>query len=236
MTKPLTLTIRGSSGGGVSNHNDLSGIQGGTASEYYHLTSAEHVINTQAANTTLSGYLTSTDWNTFNGKQSALGFTPEDVSNKENTTIDTSTTKYPTVNLLNTGLSSKENVANKENTTIDTSTSKYPTVNLLKVGLDLKQDAITFKEVSFDYRIKITNNIIIVQNTTADITLDLPTVKYAYKKIFNVVNESSFKVTLQARDFDTFYTNTQTLELTNTGESVQIAAFKRWHILNRFIP
>lgn len=34
--------------------------------------------------------------------QGVLGFTPEDSANKENTTIDTSTTKYPTVNLLKT--------------------------------------------------------------------------------------------------------------------------------------
>lgn len=32
----------------------------------------------------------------LNGKQNSLGFTPENVSNKENTTLDTSTTKYPT--------------------------------------------------------------------------------------------------------------------------------------------
>ena len=40
-------------------------------------------------------------------KEDALGFTPENIANKENTTIDTSTTKYPTVNLLKTGLDAK---------------------------------------------------------------------------------------------------------------------------------
>jgi len=44
-------------------------------------------------------------------KQNSLGFTAENVSNKENTTIDTSTTKYPTVNLLKTGLDTKQNIA-----------------------------------------------------------------------------------------------------------------------------
>lgn len=34
------------------------------------------------SNTTTSGYLSSTDWNTFNNKQNALGFTPEDSANK----------------------------------------------------------------------------------------------------------------------------------------------------------
>lgn len=52
-------------------HNDLGSIQGGAATEYYHLTSAQHTIATQAASSTLSGYLSSTDWNTFNSKQPA---------------------------------------------------------------------------------------------------------------------------------------------------------------------
>jgi hypothetical protein len=60
--------------GSAQNHNSLSGLQGGTANEYYHLTSAQHTIATQAATTSLSGYLTSTDWNTFNDKsESASG-------------------------------------------------------------------------------------------------------------------------------------------------------------------
>jgi hypothetical protein len=48
------------------------------------------------------------------GKQDSLGFTPENVANKENSTIDTNTTKYPTVNLLKTGLDAKLNVTNPE--------------------------------------------------------------------------------------------------------------------------
>lgn len=194
LTTPIIIT-----------HNELTGLQGGSSDQYYHLTNSQHTVATQAASVSLNGYLTSTDWSTFNGKQNALGFTPENVSNKENTTIDTSTTKYPTVNLL-------------------------------KTGLDLKQDVIAFKSIEFDYRIKITNNIIIVQNTTADIILELPTIKYAYKKIFNIVNETSFKVTLQARDFDTFYNGSSTVSLNTNGEAIQIAAYKGWHILSKFVP
>lgn len=41
-------------------------------------------------------------------KQNTIGYTPENVANKENVTIDTDTTKYPTVNLLKTGLDAKE--------------------------------------------------------------------------------------------------------------------------------
>ena len=36
-----------------------------------------------------------------------LGFTPENVANKENTTLDTSTTKYPTNNLVKTNIDTK---------------------------------------------------------------------------------------------------------------------------------
>jgi hypothetical protein len=38
-------------------------------------------ISVKVANTSQSGYLTSTDWNTFNGKQAALGYTPLNPAN-----------------------------------------------------------------------------------------------------------------------------------------------------------
>jgi len=38
--------------------------------------SANRTLSIPAASTTINGYLTSVDWNTFNGKQAALGFTP----------------------------------------------------------------------------------------------------------------------------------------------------------------
>lgn len=46
------------------------------------------------ASTSQSGYLSNTDWNTFNNKQPALGYTPEDVANKT-ATQSSSTTTYP---------------------------------------------------------------------------------------------------------------------------------------------
>ncbi|UOF77672.1 tail fiber protein [Caudoviricetes sp.] len=65
----FTQTFASSS---VPVHNDLSGLQGGVSSEYYHLTNSEHTVATQAATTSVNGYLTSTDWTTFNSKQAAL--------------------------------------------------------------------------------------------------------------------------------------------------------------------
>ena len=62
----------------------------------------------ETASSSQKGLLSSTDWNTFNGKQSSLGFTPENVSNKQ-TDLTASSTKYPTVDAVNTGLSSKQN-------------------------------------------------------------------------------------------------------------------------------
>lgn len=85
-------------------HNSTSGIQGGTAGEYNHLTNAQVTnLNNQsgtntgdetktsietklgAATSSNNGYLTSTDWNTFNNKQAALGYTPAN----QTTTIST---------------------------------------------------------------------------------------------------------------------------------------------------
>ena len=58
-------------GTSVGDHSQLSNLQGGTAAEYYHLTSAQHTIATQAATTDVSGYLSTTDWDTFNNKANA---------------------------------------------------------------------------------------------------------------------------------------------------------------------
>lgn len=59
-------------GAAVSEHNNLGGLQGGSVTEYYHLTSPQHTIATQAATGSTSGYLTSGDWTTFNNKENAL--------------------------------------------------------------------------------------------------------------------------------------------------------------------
>lgn len=55
--------------------------------------------------------LTDTPWQTASNwsvLEWNIGYVPENVANKENTTIDTNTTKYPTVNLLKTGLDTKQ--------------------------------------------------------------------------------------------------------------------------------
>ena len=45
----------------INDHNLLYDLQGGTASEYYHLTSAEHTVATQTASTVANGVMSSSD-------------------------------------------------------------------------------------------------------------------------------------------------------------------------------
>jgi hypothetical protein len=49
----------------ITLHNNLAGLQGGTASEMYHLTANQATIATQAATSGQAGYLTAADWTAF---------------------------------------------------------------------------------------------------------------------------------------------------------------------------
>ena len=58
-------------------------------------------LSIQVANGSQNGYLSSTDWTTFNSKQSAIGYTPENQANKStNTSLGTSDTLYPSQNAV----------------------------------------------------------------------------------------------------------------------------------------
>ncbi len=106
----------------------------------------------------------------LNAKQASLGFTPENVANKENTTLDTSTTKYPTNNLVKTyvdaGLAGKqntigftpENVANKAINLTSPDNTKYPTTQAVSSALSGKQDSLGFTP----------ENVANKENTTLD--------------------------------------------------------------------
>lgn len=68
-------------------------------------------IQVAQASGSTNGYLSSADWTTFNSKQNALGYTPEDVANKDNGTLTTSSTTYPTSNAVKTAVDAKVNKA-----------------------------------------------------------------------------------------------------------------------------
>jgi hypothetical protein len=82
-----------SSSATATDHNALAGLQGGIASEYYHLSSAQHTQATQTASGSQTGLLSSTDWTTFNSKESALTFSTGLTRATNTITSDISTGK-----------------------------------------------------------------------------------------------------------------------------------------------
>ena len=72
-----------------------------------------HTLRIGTASGSNNGLLTSTDWTTFNNKQVALGFTPENVANKTtSTSLGTSDTLYPSQNAVKSYIDTQ--VATKE--------------------------------------------------------------------------------------------------------------------------
>ena len=64
--------------------------------------SANRTLSIPQATTSVSGYLSSTDWTMFNNKQAALGFTAENTANKQNSlAVDGTGAKFPTVDAVN---------------------------------------------------------------------------------------------------------------------------------------
>lgn len=140
----------------------------GTSGTDFGISSAAgvHTFNLPTASSTKRGLLSLTDWSIFNGKQAALGFTPEDVSNKTNTVVgnETSTTKYLSVKgyydylvglvwltaqLFGTwmfGLSAKTTPVNADSIVIsdsaDSNKAKNLTFNNLKAALKTYFDTI----------------------------------------------------------------------------------------------
>jgi hypothetical protein len=88
-TDGSTLSWTSFSGGGITSLNGLTAaVQAfavGTSGTDFNIVSAltTHTFNLPVASATNTGKLSSADWSTFNGKQNALGFTPEDVANKQ---------------------------------------------------------------------------------------------------------------------------------------------------------
>lgn len=72
---------------------------------------ADRTLSIQQATSLQNGYLSSTDWSTFNNKQNSLGYTAENQANKEDLVLDNSSIKYPTNNLVKTNVDLKADIA-----------------------------------------------------------------------------------------------------------------------------
>jgi hypothetical protein len=94
-----TFTVTGITAGltalnGLTEH--VQNLAVGTSGTDFAISSATgtHTFNLPIASASNTGKLSSVDWSTFNGKQNALGFTPENVANKTTNINDISGT-YP---------------------------------------------------------------------------------------------------------------------------------------------
>jgi hypothetical protein len=100
---------------GVQGPQGEQGPQGNAGTTDYNNLSNKPSIPNQLSNLsddTTHRLVTDTEKSTWNGKQDSLGYTAENVSNKENSIIDTSTTKYPTIGLLKSSLAAQRDAAN----------------------------------------------------------------------------------------------------------------------------
>jgi hypothetical protein len=139
------------------------------------------------------------------GAQQELGYTPENVANKENITLDISESKYPTNKLvkeyIDTSLSTKqdslgytpENVANKT-TNIDDGVDTYLNTPTVKNALNLKQDVLGYTP----------ENVVNKEN----IILDNSTTKYPTNNLV--------KTYVDANNLVGFVTINSSRSLTNT--------------------
>jgi hypothetical protein len=71
--------------------------------------SSNRNLSMPVATTLVDGYLSSIDWNTFNNKQSTLGFTAENITNKATNLSSPDNTKYPSTLAVSTALALKPN-------------------------------------------------------------------------------------------------------------------------------
>jgi nitrogen fixation protein len=104
----------------------------------------------------------------LNTKENSLGFTPENVANKENTTLDTSTTKYPTNNLVKTNIDAKV-TANAAITGATKTKITYDSKGLVTSGADATTADIAD---SLNKRYVTDANLTVIGNTSGTNTGD----------------------------------------------------------------
>lgn len=75
-----SVVVTSSSGTAPTEHNSLEGLQGGTTSQYWHLTQAQHLIATQSATAARDGYLTKDYWAYLDKLKTYLKFTEDNTA------------------------------------------------------------------------------------------------------------------------------------------------------------
>lgn len=99
---------------------------------------------------TTNKFVTAAEKATWDAKQNAIGYTPENQAYKDQVSLVNSSDHYPSSSLLATLLSQKqdslwfvpENVANKDTATLVDSTTHYPSSHVLHDQLVTKQDTL----------------------------------------------------------------------------------------------
>ena len=117
----LTVTQQSGimSGTGITAINSLTGsvqtmVSSTSGTDFaINSTGSAHTFNLPTASASNRGALSSADWTIFNGKQNALGYTPENVSNKATDLTSPDNTKYPTTLAVSNALASAGVTINK---------------------------------------------------------------------------------------------------------------------------
>ena len=137
--------------------NTIQSISGGVASvsgtaPIVSSGGATPAISIPVATTSVSGYLSSTDWATFNGKQADLGFTPYNSTNPSGYTTNTGTvTAVAALTLDTTGTDVTSTVVNGSTTPVIT--LNIPTASASNRGALSAADWTTFnsKQAALGY-------------------------------------------------------------------------------------
>lgn len=203
--------------------------------------SATQIINTPAGNisaTSVQAAINELD----NEKQANIGYTPENVANKENITLDTSSTKYPTNNLVKTYTDAKV-----EDQIIDGVTTKAPSQNVVFDALALKaplsSPALTgtptaptasvgtnTTQIATTQYVKseISSVVASMVTTTETTTTDNDFVLFSGTSGKNVkkATQASFKALLALTKSDVGLNNVQNIDTTNPANIIQSSTYK----------